>query len=430
MDPLSISASIIALLQLTSTVIEYLNEVRNASKEQHEIAIEASNLYGLLVRLRYRVDAAHNTEDGWFGQIKALGAPTGPLNQLKESLEKLVIQPDILRPEKKRDRIVSALQWHWNKGDADEILQRIERLKSLIALALTNDLFALTEAVHDEVKGISMGISALEISTKADSLRSKILQWLKAPDPSSNYNAALKRRHPGTGSWLLKYEAFLRWKDSSSSFLWLFGNAGCGKTFLCSTLLEDLLQFRQTEAKAKSIALCYFYFDFKDLEKQKCHSLLRSLIKQLYDQSNDPSLFQKAYTLNCNEGRIQPSENMLRALLLDAAKHFQHMYIILDALDECTEIGSLLTLLQEFDSNSKISIAATSRRKKEIEAQLSAVEDKIDLTSSLVKADIGAYVRYQVTTDKRLKKWNDTVQEEIILVLTKKANGMFGNSKL
>ena len=57
MDPLSMTASIIAVLRPTSTLAAYLNDVRNASAEQKTITIEASNLYGLLTSLRFRVEA-------------------------------------------------------------------------------------------------------------------------------------------------------------------------------------------------------------------------------------------------------------------------------------------------------------------------------------------------------------------------------------
>lgn len=48
MDPLSMAASIVAVLQLTSSLVDYINETRNATAEQKKVAIEASNLYSLL----------------------------------------------------------------------------------------------------------------------------------------------------------------------------------------------------------------------------------------------------------------------------------------------------------------------------------------------------------------------------------------------
>ena len=44
MDPLSVTASIIATLQLKSKVTEYLDAVKDAPKEREQCAIETLNL--------------------------------------------------------------------------------------------------------------------------------------------------------------------------------------------------------------------------------------------------------------------------------------------------------------------------------------------------------------------------------------------------
>jgi hypothetical protein len=46
--------------------------------------------------------------------------------------------------------------------------------------------------------------------------------------------------------------------------------------------------------------------------------------------------------------------------------------------------------------------------------------------SALVDADILVYIRDQIVTDTKLKKWSDSVQNEITTALMKKAGGMYG----
>lgn len=67
MDPLSMTASIIAVLQLTSTLASYINEARHGTAEQKKMAVEAGNLYGLLTNLRFQVEEARSN-DPWFHQ--------------------------------------------------------------------------------------------------------------------------------------------------------------------------------------------------------------------------------------------------------------------------------------------------------------------------------------------------------------------------
>ena len=136
MDPLSMTASIIAILQLTSTLTNYINNVRKATAEQAKVAVEASNLFSLLTSMRFRVEGTRS-DDPWFNQVKMLGTNNGPLDQLRETLEEMV---ETISSSRKRDQIKSALMWKFTKSQVDEMLQRMERLKSLITCALANDL--------------------------------------------------------------------------------------------------------------------------------------------------------------------------------------------------------------------------------------------------------------------------------------------------
>ena len=89
MDPLSLSAGVIAILQVTGTLLSYLNGVRNTTKDQIQLAVEASNIYGLLISLRFRVEQS-NAHDPWFTAVRDLGSENGPLDQVRGALEQLV----------------------------------------------------------------------------------------------------------------------------------------------------------------------------------------------------------------------------------------------------------------------------------------------------------------------------------------------------
>lgn len=135
MDPLSLTASIIAILQLTSPVIEYLNDVQDAPKDRARLAVEVSNLYSLLITLRYRLEEARSNED-WYTVVRSLGAQNGPIDQYKNMLEQLhrkVMSGNGIR------KIRYALAWKFSKEEVAGLLSRIERLKSLIQIALEMD---------------------------------------------------------------------------------------------------------------------------------------------------------------------------------------------------------------------------------------------------------------------------------------------------
>jgi hypothetical protein len=58
MDPLSISASIVAILQLTGTIIQYLNIVTGAPKDRQRILLKLCNVNGTLYILEDQASQA------------------------------------------------------------------------------------------------------------------------------------------------------------------------------------------------------------------------------------------------------------------------------------------------------------------------------------------------------------------------------------
>lgn len=48
-------------------------------------------------------------------------------------------------------------------------------------------------------------------------------QWLTPPDPSTNFNDAVKSHFSNTGSWLLNSAEYEEWKKKDNSFIWILG---------------------------------------------------------------------------------------------------------------------------------------------------------------------------------------------------------------
>jgi hypothetical protein len=134
-DPLSISASIIAVLQLTSTAVQYITDAKDASEERLRIRDEISSTSYLLYMLKDRVLQASLGEP-WLLTVQSLDVPKGPLEQFKKALGQLAAK---LTPSKRLKKVGEALTWPLQREDIEEILSMIERQRSLFDLALQND---------------------------------------------------------------------------------------------------------------------------------------------------------------------------------------------------------------------------------------------------------------------------------------------------
>jgi hypothetical protein len=134
LDPLSITASIIVVLQATKVVISYLKETKDSPKELTKVYEEARNLVILLYELKDLV-AGQACYEPWLQTTSALAVRDGPLDQYRTSLEILV--PKITSHGLRK--VGQVLSWKFCKEDVMALLSRIERIKSLVQIALELD---------------------------------------------------------------------------------------------------------------------------------------------------------------------------------------------------------------------------------------------------------------------------------------------------
>ena len=113
----------------------------------------------------------------------------------------------------------------------------------------------------------------------------------------------------------------------------------------------------------------------------------------------------------------------------------KEVWIILDALDECSTKGGpskgLLSWMRELLNSEKrnVHLLATSRREQDIEYRVKEFahkDDMIQIQSSVVTDDIRVYIRTRLRQDEGFWRWRNLpdVQQEIETRLMEKADGM------
>lgn len=255
---------------------------------------------------------------------------------------------------------------------------------------------------------------------------SVLTRWLKPLDASINYNQASRQRFEETGVWLLESDEYTTWKHTNSAPLWLHGIPGCGKTILSSAIIQDLSRGK-TESN-----LFYFYFDFNDVLKRSVEYMIRTLVYQLSNSSNNDT--RKVLTTEYErhqDGKSQPTFTTLSNTLISMLKSVGETWIVLDALDECLERErrgqSLMDLLKTVQEQACVHLILTSRRETDIErgaSDMAAVS--LEIQGNGIDSDIRKYTNYMVREDSGLARWRafPDRQEEIETVLLHKANGM------
>ncbi|KAF8492428.1 hypothetical protein F5888DRAFT_1949837 [Russula emetica] len=244
---------------------------------------------------------------------------------------------------------------------------------------------------------------------------------------------ACKAHHNGTTQWFFQGSIFNQWK-STGSFLWVHGKPGSGKSVLCSSIIQDIMAMRD----AGRASMAYFYFDFRDVDKQKLQNLLPSLLAQLSARSDPCHQILSQLYCTYDRGERKPSDRAMVECLEEmlSLEAQGPTFIILDALDECPITSSIpspreevLELVDELVNLHlpNVHICVTSRPEHDIRVVLECLtEHPVSLhDESGQQEDIANFVASFVRSNRRMKRWRDEDKNLVIKVLSEKADGMF-----
>ena len=188
---------------------------------------------------------------------------------------------------------------------------------------------------------------------------------------------------------------------------------------------------------AGSAFLAYFYFDFKDTEKQDYRALLSSLLIQLSDHSD--IFFDVLFSLYSahKDGSERPTDNSLAVCLKAMLKLTGQapIYLVIDALDECPNDSGIpssrervLELVKELVErrHPNLRLCITSRPEFDIRTTFKPLAtQQVSLhDENGQKQDIIDYVTSVVHSDKKMTRWRDNDKDMVVEKLTNKADGM------
>ena len=183
--------------------------------------------------------------------------------------------------------------------------------------------------------------------------------------------------------------------------------------------------------------MAYYFFDFRDANKQDCYGLLSSLVSQLSAESDSCyDILSKLYSDNMN-GRLKPDIDLLKECMKDMLNLPGQgpIYIIVDALDECPnssgtpsareEVLELIGELVDLELPN-VHLCVASRPEMDIRVILDPLTTlKISLHDETgQKEDIVKYIKFVVSSDRNMQRWNEDIKQLVVFTLSNKADGM------
>ncbi|KAJ7881734.1 ankyrin repeat-containing domain protein [Mycena olivaceomarginata] len=230
-------------------------------------------------------------------------------------------------------------------------------------------------------------------------------------------------RMEGTGKWFLEHKEYLEWKTNGRT-LWVEGPSGTGKSVLSSMVVNELFTDQKRSA-AGTIALAFFYFDFRNREAQSVEIALRRIVLQLSAQCPQPyELLDTHYKVS--NGQNLPTYQDLQNLLCDLLRQLGHTYIVLDGLDESDaskfhQLVGIVLMLQAW-TDTPLHLLITSQTRDIFTKKFGELAH-ITLQPNVMGNDIEFFVASQLNTNSNLEMWSS--MQNLGAQITLKSNGMF-----
>ncbi|KAK6353535.1 hypothetical protein TWF696_005498 [Orbilia brochopaga] len=444
MDPLSIAASVIAVLQASNAVLSYCyrfrSQAKDADKDITQVITQVEDLWAILTQLQEVLErepppysesspeASPPSRPNVSESRSADPTTTQPANSLLAQCQKSVKSTEaILNSITERltpllkGGLFSKLKWPFESKVIQEKLDALQKCKTAFQLYLSLQHMKSLDQTSQELtehRAILTNLSTYTDITR----RTTVLNWYKTSDPEHNHKISRSRHDPSTCQWVFDLDVFKSWLSTPNTHLWMHGIPGAGKTIICSTVIEHLKTTYERNSAARVI---YYYFDFADTKKQTLDNFLQSAIYQLLT-TTPGELPDAATTLyDAHSGLQNPSSEELTELLITLLSQ-QHTYILLDAVDECAkeEREKLFNILTG-SLAAAASLLVTSRREPDLERAFKEFDYTVCIEDANVDGDVRRFVEKAMESDGAFRGWSAVIKSEVVEAITQGSHGMF-----
>jgi Cdc6-like AAA superfamily ATPase len=275
-----------------------------------------------------------------------------------------------------------------------------------------------TSSIRTHVSAIEAAVDKVQQGQVTSSQRA-LLEWISSSDYPSQQSDIIKRRQEGTCQWFLDAPEVARWLNEAKTTLFCPGIPGAGKTMVAAIAVNQLLN----SAQYGIYGVAYVYYNYKSEADQDTVSILAAILKQLLQSR--PSALGPVERLRQEHAcrGTKPSLNDILDTLQDVLAQYSHVYIVVDALDECQSETrrQLLPKLHELQKRTDVRLMATSRFVPHIEDDF---KQSIRLEVRSSKEDVKRYVAGQIHRLPACIQRNTALQEMVQEKIVEAVDGM------
>jgi DNA replication protein DnaC len=227
----------------------------------------------------------------------------------------------------------------------------------------------------------------------------KVMKFFSAKQTVQTRSRPFEDQVPGTVSWLLKEDAYRKWRSKENTVLWLHGPPGIGKAYLAYGIFSDLTSVSRSdlpgsvafaslkvekESTSLKIALCSLASQIAEEDSNYCDAVAEELKEmtgtRAYEELNLDDAWTKFFSTKFKK---------------DSSSH---AYLILDSLfkkADTSEIDRFGKFLSEIarDKLQLLVVVTASTEPKVVYPSLEAL--KIEINSEAMQLDVTMLIQYR-----------------------------------
>jgi hypothetical protein len=315
------------------------------------------------------------------------------------------------------------------KDDTDFIRASLPPLQaSSVAIeAGIHTLHNGTRSVKDDTVSIRDALPPLQASAAAvrdaQNLRhhQEVVDWLSRTDFPGQQHDIIAQRQEGTAQWFLDSAEFKDWLHGPDKILFCPGIPGAGKTMMAAVAIDHLCR----ATHSTDVGIAYLFCSYKAQVDQTAPNLLAALLKQLVQGRPDIAAPVTDLHDQHTKRQTKPSLDELTLALLSICSSYSTVYVVVDALDECSSRDGvrrqLIDRLRSIQASRNVHLLFTSRFIPE-------VTEEFQYSSSLeVRAseeDVKHYVAGQMSRLPKCIHGDDGLKSEIQTKIVEAVDGM------
>lgn len=177
-------------------------------------------------------------------------------------------------------------------------------------------------------------------------------------------------------------------------------------------------------ANKQHVVVAYIFCDYREQSNEKLNNILGAILKQLVQPMEvPPDDLKMLYKSHKATGSTLQS-NELVELLISVANYYSRVYLVIDALDECSDSdgtrSTFISHLLKLQKSCNVNLLATSRFIPDITARFEHFPS-VEVRAS--DADVALYAEGRIHEFNCVRK-NPALSKLVVSSITKTSDGM------